>query len=224
MPRLSFVGEFGRDVDVVELRTLARFVPDDALHFDEVHHPLEVVFGADRNHDGHGVSLEALLHLVDDLEEVGAGAVHLVHERDAGHMVLVGLTPHRFRLGLNAAHSAVNHHRAVQHTHGAFHFDREVDVPRGIDDVETVGLILHVHAAPVAGRSGGRNGDTTFLFLFHPVHGGSAVMHFAELVVHAREEQNTFGRRGLARVDVGRNTDIAVARNRSSTSHDLISS
>lgn len=134
---------------------------------------------------------------------------------------MVGLTPNGFRLGLNAAHSAVNHHRAVQHTHGTFDFNREVDVPRGVDDVETVRLVLHVHAAPEAGRSGGRNRDTTFLFLFHPVHRGSAVVDFTELMVDAREEQNTFGRRGLARVNVGRNTDIAVARNRSSTSHDL---
>ena len=71
------------------------------------------------------------------------------------------------------------------------------------------------------GRSGRRNRDAAFLFLFHPVHGGGTVVHFAQLVVDAGKEQDAFGRRGLARVDVGRNADIAVARNRGSTSHDF---
>lgn len=56
------------------------------------------------------------------------------------------------------------------------------------------------------------NSDTTFLFLFHPVHGGGAIMHFTDLVVDTGVEQNTFGRGGLARVNVGRDTDIAVTR------------
>ena len=39
----------------------------------------------------------------------------------------------------------------------------------------------------------------------------SAIVHFAQLVGHARVKQNTFGGRGLASVNVGRDTDIAVA-------------
>ena len=76
-----------------------------------------------------------------------------------------------------------------------------------------------VHAAPERRRSGRRNRNPLFLFLFHPVHGGSAIMHFAELVSHARVKQNTFSGRGLTRINVGRNPDVAITRDRSSTSH-----
>ena len=151
VPFVGHVNEVGGNVDVVELRALAGIVPNDALHLDEVNNTLEVVLGADRHNHGNGVGLQAQLHLFDDLEEVGAGAVHLVDERDAGHLVLVGLTPNGFGLGLNAAHSAVHHHRAVEHAHRAFDFDREVHVPRGVNNIEAVGLELHVHAAPEAG-------------------------------------------------------------------------
>ena len=120
-------------------------------------------------------------------------------------MVLVGLTPNLFRLWLHAAHSAVHHASTVEHTHRAFHFDREVDVARGVNDVETIRRPLHFHAAPEAGRSSGGNRDAAFLFLFHPVHRRSAIMHFAELVAHARVEQNAFG--------------SAITRDRSLTSH-----
>ena len=220
-PFVGRIDEVGRDVDVFELGALAGFIPNDALHLDQVNNALELVFGADRDHDGAGIALQTGLHLVNDLEEVGAGTVHLVDERDAGHLVLVGLTPNGFGLGLHAAHSAVNHHSAVEHAHGAFDFNREVHVPRGVDDVQTMRLELHVHTAPEAGGSGRRNRDAAFLFLFHPVHGGGTVVHFAQLVVDASKEEDTLGGGRLARVDVGRNADIAIARNRGSTSHDF---
>jgi len=38
--------------------------------------------------------------------------------------------------------------------------------------------------------------------LLHPVHRGRAIMNFADLVIDAGVEQNAFGRRGLASVDV----------------------
>jgi len=56
--------------------------------------------------------------------------------------------------------------------------------------------------------------------LLHPVHGGRAIVHFTDFVVHAGIEKNALGRGGLAGVDVRRNTDIAVALNGGIASHD----
>lgn len=92
-------------------------------------------------------------------------------------------------------------------------------MPRGVDDVQTIRFVLHFHATPEGGRGSGGNRDTAFLFLFHPVHGGGTIVHFTNLVVHAGVEQNAFGRGGLARVNVGRDADVAVTRDRSLTSH-----
>src|SRR5690606_8894319 len=117
---------------------LAGIIPDDGFHLDEVDHTLEGVFLAHGNDDGHGVGLQAQLELVVDTEEVGAGAVHLVHESQTRNAVLVGLTPYGFRLGLNATHGAVHHAGAVEHTHGTLDFNGEVNVSRGVDDVDAV--------------------------------------------------------------------------------------
>ena len=47
-------------------------------------------------------------------------------------------------------------------------------------------------------------------------------MGLTDLIVHAGVEQNAFGRGGLARVNVGRDTDVAVTRDRSLTSHLVV--
>ncbi len=222
-PFLGGLRQVGRDLFVVELHALGGFVPDDGLHLEQIDHALETFLGADRDHDGHGVGLQAQAHLVIDLEEVGAGTVHLVDEREAGHLVLVGLAPDGFRLGLHATHGAIDHAGTVQHAHGTLHLDGEVHVAGGVDDVEAVLGVGHVHALPEAGRGGGRDRDAALLLLLHPVHGRSAVVHFADLVVHTRVEQDTFSRRGLASVDVGRDTDVAVALDGSLACHDGLS-
>jgi hypothetical protein len=62
---------------------------------------------------------------------------------------------------------------------------------------------------PEAGSRRGGNSDTAFFFLLHPVHGGCAVMDFAGLVNHPREQQNAFGGGRLAGVYMSDNPDIA---------------
>src|SRR5690606_38799682 len=172
------INELGRDIAVVELGTLAGLVPDDGFHLDEVDHTLEGVFLAHRNDDGHRVGLQAQLELVVDAEGVGTRAVRLVHECEARNAVLVGLTPYGFGLRLNATHGATHHAGAVGHAHGTLDFSGEVNVSRGVDDVDAVCGAAAGHAAPEGGGGGRRDGDATLLFLFHPVHGGGTVVYF----------------------------------------------
>ena len=75
---------------------------------------------------------------------------------------------------------------------------------------------------PETGRRGGRDGDAALLLLLHEVHGGGAVMHFADLVALAGVIQNALGRRRLAGVDMRGNADIAIAIERGCAGHDGI--
>ncbi len=72
--------------------------------------------------------------LVDDLLEgaleVRADAVHLVHEADARHAVLVGLAPHGLGLRLDAGDRVEHRHGAVEDAQRALDFGGEVDVAR----------------------------------------------------------------------------------------------
>ena len=105
---------------------------------DQVHEAAEGALRADRDGDGDGVGAQFLLDLGDDAE-VGARAVHLVDERDAGHGVFLGLAPDGLRLRLDAADGAEEANRAVEHAEAALDLDREVNVARRVDQVDHVG-------------------------------------------------------------------------------------
>src|SRR5947207_1231565 len=83
-----------------------------------------------------GRGVEPVADHVDGAVEVGADAVHLVDEADAGHAVLVGLTPHRLRLRLHTGHRVEHGDRAVEHPQRPLDFDGEVDVAGRVDDVD----------------------------------------------------------------------------------------
>ena len=155
--------------------------------------------------------------ICDAAEEVGAGAVELVDEAHARNAVLVGLTPHRLGLGLDAGDTVVDGDGAVENPQRPFDLDGEVDVAGRVDDVDRV-------VFPGALRGGGRDRDAALLLLLHPVHRGGAVVDFADLVVDAGVEEDALGRRGLARVDMRHDPDVSGLGELGVVSHDSFSS
>ena len=192
------------DLDDVPLGAELLVLPDPGLHGDEVDDALVVALGPDGQLDDRGVALQAVLDGVERLVEVGAEAVHLVDEADAGDVVLVGLAPHRLGLGLDAGDAVEHRDRAVEDAQRALDLDGEVHVAGGVDDVDPV-------VVPEAGGGGRGDGDAALLLLLHPVHGGAALVHLTDLVVLAGVVEDPLGRGGLARVDVGHDADVAGA-------------
>jgi hypothetical protein len=108
---------------------------------------------------------------------------------------------------------------AVQHAQAAVHFDGEIDVARGVDQVD---LLL----APECGHRGALNRDTTLLLLLQVVSGGGGlqvlgVVNIDNRVLAPRVIQDALGRRGLAGVDVSDDADIADIGERSCTRHSI---
>ena len=191
-------------------------VVDVSLHVDQVDDTLEGILSTDGQLNGNSVALQAVMEHIQAALEVCTHDVHLVDIHHAGNMILVSLTPNGFRLGLNAALSAQNGHRTVQHTQGALHLNGEVHVARGINDVDTVlilgirlGIVLSLSVRPVAGGSSRSNGNTTLLLLCHPVHRSGTLVRFTDLVVNTGVVQDSLGGGGLTCVDVGHNADVS---------------
>src|SRR3546814_4963320 len=61
--------------------------------------------------------------------------------------------------------------------------------------------------------------DLTLLLLLHPVHGGIAVMDFADLIRPARIKQDALGRRRLTGINVGHDADVAIHIERMGAGH-----
>ena len=118
-------------------------------------------------------------------------------------MIFVALTPHGFGLRFDAGDGIEQADSAVEHAHGTFDFDREIDVARRVDDVDAV-------IVPEAGRRSRRDRDAAFLFLFHLIHRRGAFMHFADFVGFTGVIQNAFGRRRLTSIDVSHDADVTI--------------
>ena len=172
------------------------------LHGDKVNDALELRLRADGQLDGHGVAFQTILHHCDHAEKISAHNVHFVDIDHSGNMILIRLAPNGFGLGLHAAFCAKDGHGTVEHAQAALHLYGEIDVARRVDDVDAVAL-------PEAGGRSRRDGDAALLLLLHPVHGGSAVVGFTDLVRFPRIEQDAFGCRCFTGVDVCHDADIS---------------
>src|SRR5919198_762344 len=112
--------------------------------------------------------------------------------------------PDGLGLRLHARDGVEDGDRAVEHAQAALHLDRKVHVPGRIDDVDA-------KIAPGRRRGSRRDRDAALLLLRHPVHNCSALVHLAHLVGAPGVVEDALGRRGLARVDVGHDPDVADA-------------
>ena len=93
---------------------------------------------------------------------------------------------------------------AVEDAQRALDLHGEVHVPGRIDNVDPV-------VAPRRGRRGRRDRDAALLLLRHPVHRRRALVHLTHLVGASGVVEDPLRRRGLPRVDVGHDPDIADA-------------
>ena len=75
--------------------------------------------------------------------------------------------------------------------------------------INNIDAIFLAEAIPGGGGRCARDGNAALALLLHPVHGGCAFVHRADLVGHTRIEQDALGRRGLSRVDVRHDPDVA---------------
>ncbi len=187
------------------LRAQGFALPDDGALFDEIDDADEIVLAPDGILDRHGMPRKPLPHGLDRMIEIGAHAVHLIDERNARHAILVRLAPYGFRLRLHAGHRVEHGHRAIQHAQRPLHFHGEIHVARRINNIDAV---LHSEPAPGGRRRGGGDGDAALALLLHPVHGGGAFVHFADLVGHTRIEQDALGAGGFPRIDVRHDPDV----------------
>ena len=177
----------------------------DGLHLDEIDDAFELGLEADRQLQHHRVVAELVAQRVGHPLGVGAGAVALVDEGDARHLVALHLAVDGDRLRLHAGHRAQHQHGAVEHPQRALHLDGEVDVAGGVDDVDVVALPLHI-------GGGGGDGDAALPLQLHVVHGRADAVLALDVVDRVDllgVEQDPLGERGLARVDVGRDPDVA---------------
>ncbi len=204
-PLFRFVLQVCRDIHHVVVGPHCLVVPVERFHRHQVDHSLEVFFGTNGYLDGASRSAQHLLYLTYHIKEVCTRTVHLVYITNAGNLVLVGLTPYGLRLRLHTTYGTKRSHGAIEHAQRTLHLHRKIHVPRGVDQINLICLVI---IFPARGGGSRGNGNTAFLLLRHPVHGRRAVVYLSNLVRESRVKQDTLRSGGFAGIDMRHDTDV----------------
>ena len=150
------------------------------------------------------VEPEHLLDLGDDPIGVGRGKVDLVDDRDDHEVLLEGEVGVRQGLGLDALGRIDDEKRPLAGRQAPGDLVVEIDVPRGVDEVENIAL---ARGRPVVEADAGRlDRDPPLLFEVHRVEHLRGHLAAAE---RSCDLENPVGERGLPVVDVGDYRKIA---------------
>jgi len=179
----------------------------DVVH-DHFQHGMDVdaVFGGDLRRV-HGGDADDVLDLLLDLGGPGCGEVDLVDDGQDLQPVVDGEIGVGQRLGLDALRRVDDQHRALTGGQAARDLIVEVDVARGVDEVQDV--VFAVVGAVVQTDGAGLDGDAALALKVHGVE--DLVLHLALFDRVAFLEQ-AVGQRGFAVVNVGDDGKIADMR------------
>ncbi len=199
----GLVFHVGRDIDIFKCRAQVFTLPDNVLHADQIDQAVIFGFRTNRQIDDAWRCAQTVDDHIYTAIEVSTHAVHLVDEAHTRHFIFISLTPDRFGLRLNTRNRIKHSNRTIEHTQATLHLNGEIDVTGGIDNVDAM-------IPPETGRRSGRDRDAALLLLLHPVHGGIAIMHFADLMGPTGIVQDSFSCGRLTRINMGHNANIAV--------------
>jgi len=105
-----------------------------------------------------------------------------------------------FGLRLHALHTADDEHRRIQRPERTLHLGGKIDVPGRVDEVD-------LHILPCEADAAGLDRDAAPLLDGQGIRVRGAAVHAALFADGAAEQENLLGERGLARVDMGEDTD-----------------
>ena len=142
----------------------------DLFGFSDIY-TLKITVGSDRPVDRGTADAEDFFELVDEVEGVLRGTVHLVDEGEDRDSALTADGKELDGLCLDTFCTVKKHDCGVRGTECTVGILGEVLVTGGVQDIDAVAVIVELH-------DGRGNGDTTLLLDLHPV-GGRVVRGFS---------------------------------------------
>lgn len=150
------------------------------------------------------VQVQFPVHLLLDPFDVGGGQIDLVDHRDDGEVVLHGQVEIGHGLGLHPLGGVHQEQHPLAGGQGPGDLVREIDVARGVDEVEFVFPAVPGGVGQADGVA--LDGDAPLPF---QVHGVQDLVAKLALLNHAGPLDETVRQGGLAVVDMGDDAEVA---------------
>ena len=165
-------------------------VSDDFIAHD-VEDLVEAGAGIDGDGEGEGAFAEAGADLLEGSVEIGVFFIEAIDDDDLGDAVLGGVFPDLIGADADAVGSIDDDESEVSHPEGAEAFADEIEVTRGIDDIEFL-------IEPFGMEERGVDGDLPVLFVGVVIGEGGAGGDAAEAVNDAGASEHAFAEHGFA--------------------------
>ena len=163
---------------------------------------MKILFQPNWNLHKNRVAIKFFMQLLNDATRIGARSIKFVDKSKSRNPIALHLAVNCQRLSLYAANRTQDQNSPVKNSKGAFNFNGEVNVTRGVNKVDR--RIMPMHASRSA-----RDSNTTFLLKLHVIHGRSTVMNFTHFVSSTRIEEYSLTEGRFPRVNMSGNTNIA---------------
>ncbi len=172
--------------------------------FHEVDDSLHRRLAADRDSEGDGIALKSVADLGEDTREIGVLSIELRDGHHARQSPLGGHGGIGLRLDLDPGTSVDHHHDPVCDAQSRRDLAAEVSVSGSVEQID-------LGRGPFTGHEGERDGGLPGDFLLVGVGNRRALVHGAQSVGHAADEEKCLGHRGLPRLAVADKGHVAQA-------------
>ena len=173
-----------------------------SFHSNQIDYSLKSISLSDRKLDRNCLVWKSLSYRFNRHIEVCTHLIHLVYEDKSRYSILISLSPNCFSLRFSTLRTIKQCNRTIQNSQRSLYFYSKVHVSRSIDHIDLIVM-------PKTSSSSRSNSNTSFFFLFHPVHISSTIVSFSDLVLFTCIIQNSFSSSGLTRIDMRHNTNVS---------------
>ena len=172
-----------------------------SLHSNQINHSFKGISLSNRKLNRDCLIWKSLSHRFNRHKEICSHLIHLIYKDKSWYSILISLSPNSFSLRLSSLRTIKQCNSTIQNSKRSLYLNSKVYVSRSINHINLIIM-------PKTSSRSRSNGNTSLLFLFHPVHISSSIVSFTDLVLLSCIIQNSLSCSGLTGINMSHNTNV----------------
>ena len=174
-----------------------------SFHFNQINNTFKSFSSSNRILNSYNlVSSKSFFDCVHRHFKISSHFIHFVYKCYSRNRIFISLFPNCFRLRLYSLWTIKNSNSTIKNSKRSFNLYSKVYVTWSVNDI-------YLMTFPESCSCSRSNSDTSFFFLFHPVHCSFTIVSFTYFMNFSSIEQNSFSSSCFTSIDMGNNTYIS---------------